>query len=202
MAATQTSIANRALIKLGEVTITSIDDDEKSAVTLKALWDNIRDDELRANRWSFSVTRAQIAEDATAPAFGYTHRYPYPSGCLRFLMIGDVLHGGAIGDYYNTPDSEEWSLEGNYILTNYGSPLNVVYLQRITDVSKWDDNFAEVMACRLAMEACEPLTQSDTKYARVEAQYERAMVKARRSGAIEKPPKQPADGSWVLARTR
>jgi hypothetical protein len=197
----QVDIINRALTKIGEYPVVDIADSVPSQ-TMSAMWNVLRDSEMRANRWGFAIARAAIAADATAPAFGYETRFPLPTDCLRVLMIGDLLPGYDPTDYRNAPDSAEWAIEGRYILCNEEGPLNVRYIARTTDVSTWDAAFCEVFACKLAWEACERVTQNAQKRQMAEAEYRTALTVARRAGAIELPPEPIADDSWVLARVR
>jgi hypothetical protein len=60
--------------------------------------------------------------------------------------------------------------------------------------------FAEVFACRLAVEVCERLTQSNTKRQIAWDEYQQAMRAAVRSDAIENPPEPLPDDSWILSR--
>ena len=198
----QVAIVNRALTKLGAARITALTDNTKEAREMSATFDIVRDDELRESRWSFAIKRAQLAADVTSPAFGYSHRFAVPSDFLRALMVGEFLPGYDASDYRTGPDSQEWAIEGRYILADDDGPLNLRYLSSIPDTSLWDASFVEAFACRLAAETCEAITQSSTKRQLAWQEYEQAMRAARKAGAIELPPVQIPDNSWVLGRLR
>lgn len=198
----QVAIINRALTKLGASRIVSISENTKEAREMAATYAVVRDDELRKNRWSFSIKRAQLAADITAPLFGYSHRFLIPTDCLRILMVGNIWPGANLLDYNNGPDGQDWTIEEGYILRNDSGALNLRYCARIEDTTKWDASFVEAFACKLAWETCEAITQSSEKRQLAMNEYDIAMKAARRAGAIELPPSDIADDTWVLARLR
>lgn len=198
----QVAIVNRALTKLGESRIVALNENTKQAREMSATFDIVRDAELRKNRWSFSIKRAQIAADATPPAFEYSTRYLIPTDCLRILMIGDIWPGLDMSDYRTGPYGQDWAIESGYILRNSSGVLNLRYIYRVTDTSLWDPAFVEAFACKLAWETCEAITQSSEKRSMAIEEYKMALQEARRAGAIELPPQQIADDSWMIGRLR
>lgn len=192
-------VANRALTKLGSARITSLSDDVKAARSISSCFDDLRDDELRAHRWQFSMKRTTLAALADAPEFGYQYQYAVPSDFLRIDMVDDRFPA-AVMDNYIDEEYLEWTLEGNVILTDIGSPLKLRYIAQVIDPSAWDSNFREALASRIAMEICEDLTQSDTKKTAAANDYKRAITQAIRVGSIEKPPVTPPDNTWIISR--
>lgn len=198
----QVAIVNRALTKLGESRIVALNENTKQAREMAATFDIVRDSEFRKNRWSFTIKRVQLAADVTAPAFEYSTRYLLPSDCLRILMIGDIWPGIDLSDYRTGPYGQDWAIENGYILRNSTGALNVRYISRVTDTSLWDSSFVEAFACKLAWETCEAITQSSEKRQLAIEEYKMAIQEARRAGAIELPPQQIADDSWMIGRLR
>lgn len=196
------AIANRALYKLGELPISAFGDTTKQARTINSMFAIVRDDELRAHRWSFSISRAQLAASVTTPLFGYSNAFPLPNDCLRVLMVGNWLPGVDFSDYRNGTDSQEWVIEGRDILAYEDGLVNLRYIRREEDTTKWDSSFVESFACRLAAECCETLTQSSNKRDMAWNEYQQSIQKARRAGAIELPPRPIADDTWVIGRVR
>lgn len=192
-------IANAALTKLGSARITSLTDDVKAAREINARFEAVRDDELRAYRWQFALTRTSLAALTTAPAYGWTYQYALPSDCLRVDQVADQFPS-AVMDNYITREVGDWALEGNVILTNMEAPLKLRYVARITDPNAWDVSFREALACKLAVEVCEALTQSDTKRRQAWQEYQTAITRAVRSNAIERPPVTYPDDAWMLSR--
>ncbi len=195
----QVDIANRALTKLGAARIISFGDDNKQARAVSSMFDIVRDAELRSHIWSFSVKRASSASLVTKPEFGYEHEYPVPSDCLRILMVNDTYPGPSLEDYRNQ-NVARYVVEGNKILADFAPPLKLRYIRRVIDTTEWDSMFVEAFACRLAMEMCEDLTQSNTKRELAQAEYMSALRGAIRASALEQPPQAMPDTSWTLSR--
>jgi hypothetical protein len=197
--ASQVEIANRALTKLGAARIISFADDNKQARSVNSMFDVVRDAELRSHLWSFTIKRSSPAALSTTPNWGYDYEYQLPSDCLRLLEVNDIYPGPNMDDYRNS-STQEYVIEGRKILTNEGPPLKIRYVSRVEDTTQWDATFVEAFACRLAMEMCEDLTQSNTKKELLLNDYGRAIMMAIRANSIELPPKDLPDDSWVMSR--
>lgn len=186
MALSKTQIANRALYKVGEARVSNVDtDDSIAAEVISDVWDSVRDSLVAQYPWNFAIARASIAVDATAPAWGYNKRYTLPSDFLSLLEIK------------NTPD---YKIESGYILTDEGSPLKIRYIKKVTTVGDFDTLFAEALACELAVQISERLTQSNTKKQILAAERDQVIKMAFASDAIQDPPQDLEDDSWLLAR--
>lgn len=192
-------VANRALTKLGSARITSLTDDVKAARSINSCFEDLRDDELRRNRWSFALKRTSLAALSDAPAFGYNYQYAVPVDFLRIDMV-DNRFPDVVLDNYIGAEYLDWVLEGNVILTDIDAPLKLRYIATITDPTQWDENFREALACRLAAEVAEDLTQSAPKREMAWKEYDRAIRSAVRTNAIERIPVQPPDNTWIVSR--
>ena len=154
MATSPTSICNLALQKLGSDRITSIDDlTSKGAKECNACYEPMRDRELRANRWKFSLSRVILAPHATAPVFQYNSAFVLPADCLRPLFPART--------------GLDWKVENHQgqaaILTNDGSSINLRYIAKITDTTLFYPLFVDALACKIAWHLCELMTQSNSK---------------------------------------
>jgi hypothetical protein len=103
-------------------------------------------------------------------------------------------------DDYVGSDTSDYAIEGNKILTDFNSPLKIKYCADISDTTRWDVTFVEAIASRLAYELAEDLTQSNQKKADAYTDYQRAMSAAIKSNAVEIPPQQVADNTWIMSR--
>lgn len=197
MMASQTSICNNALTKLGQPRIVAITDDVKAARALNAIWEMKRDAELAAHPWTFAIRRAALPAAVATPAFGFTKQYPLPSAYLRLIEVGEnyVMYMADTQPYFQI----EGDATGQNILCDETSPLNVRYIARVTDTSLWSALFCEVMACRLAAEVAEDLTQSGSKKEAAWAEHKTAIALAKRTNAIEQPPQPSIETAWVRA---
>jgi hypothetical protein len=197
--ASQTEIANRALSKIGAQRILDFSDDTKEARAVTAAWASVRDSELRARSWNFSIERTELAALEDAPSWGYDYQYQVPSDFLRVVQVNDLYSVQNLVNYRNS-DTAPYKLEGNKILTNEDAPLKLRYIKRVEDTTQWDAAFVEAFACRLAAELCEEITQSGTKRQLAWDDYKRAVADAVRANAIEVPPSALPDDSWIISR--
>jgi hypothetical protein len=193
--ASSVQICNLALTKLGATRITDLLDETKQARALNAIYDATRDAELAAHPWTFAITRAEIPALTAAPAFGWARAFPKPADCLRLVEVGQFYV------LYDTGGTPGFELEGQSILCDEASPLQIRYVQRVTNTGLFAPLFVQSLACRLAFEVCETLTQNLSK--REAAWKERLafIAEAKRANAIERPPQRPQDLSWVRELT-
>lgn len=201
MAVTQLAIANWALTKLGDDRVTNVSSPTTEAeIVINAIWDYLRQDELRKRVWHFSTIRKkEIDVDSTAPDYGFSYRYAVPTGFLRALQVGEDTVGVNLADVRGG-DQAEYRIEGGFILCNTATHLNLRYTQDITDVTKWDPSFTNVFACRLAVELCERLTQNPEKRQLAQREYNQAVADAMRANAFECAPEVFNDSTWVVGR--
>jgi len=187
-------IANRALTKLGQARIISLEDRKKAAETISSMFGAIRDAELREHVWSFSRARATLPAMSDTPEFGYRRQYQLPADHLRLLRLANF-------HVYPKPTIQGlYSIEGRRILTDVEAPLRIEFITRVTDPNLFDALFVEVLACRLAVESCEDLTQSQTKFQQVATMYSRALAGAIRANAVERPTQAINDDTWLESR--
>lgn len=183
--ASDVAICNLAMIRLGAETITSLTQNSANARRCSAVFALARDSELRKHVWSFARARARLAADTTAPTHGYTYRYTLPPDFLR-------LH----------PDATvtDWQIEGGYILTDDGAPLDIIYVKRITDTSLFDALFVDALAARIAVELAEEITQSNTKKQIADKWYGDTIREAKRVNAVERISDEMPEDTWITAR--
>lgn len=188
--ASDVSICNRAMQKLGAKRIVDFDEDSVNARECAACFEELRDAELRAHPWAFAAKRAQLAASTDAPAFGPANAFPLPEDFLRLLPVDP--------EYLTNED--DWRIEGRQILTNDSAPLNIRYVYRVEDANEMDALFRESLASRIAYELCEKLTQSNQKKEAAAQDYKRAISEAKRANAIEKIAEEPPEDTWLSVR--
>lgn len=190
MAESETAIVNRALDLLGADAITSLDDDVKSARVMKRAYAPVRDAVLRAYPWNCAMTRAALAADAAAPAWGYAYRYAWPSDCLRLWQVLGEVEGTA------TP----YKIEGRYILTDDAAPLYVIYLKQLTDTAQFDPLLAEAISGRLAAECAYTFTGSSAAQDTAWKFYRDKIQEAWETDAQEGTPDEFTANQWLESR--
>ncbi len=95
---------------------------------------------------------------------------------------------------------KDWLFEGNYIVSRDIGPIMFRFVADVVDVTTFKTQFCEGLACRIALEVCEPLTQSAAKLATIAKEYEKFMGDARTSNAIEVGSEEPPVDDWIECR--
>jgi hypothetical protein len=192
----ETEICNRALQKLGDGRIVSLTQDSANARSCNVAYAPIRDAELRAHPWSFSIKRAQLPALTSEPLFYFDNEFQLPSDFLRLLPR----------DRFDNLADLDWTIEGRILRTNDAAPLNIRYVSQVTDPNEMDALFREALSSKIAYELCEEITQSNTKKGSIGTQsglawdYVLIIREARRVNAIEKTAEDLPEDSWITAR--
>lgn len=178
-------ICNNALIMLGENVITSLEDNNKPARTLNAIYENKRDYLFRKYQWKFAIKRITLSSDVTTPEFEYDYQFTLPSDCIQFLEL--------------YPDYISYRIEKNKILCGE-TTLYIKYTQRITDPNEMDSTFREALAALLARETAIPLTDSLRKQNKMDELFEDKLADARFSNSIEDDLEEVKADDWLTQR--
>ncbi len=190
MATSDVSVCNLALQKLGAARIVSLTEDSRNARSVNACYEALRDAEIRRYKWGFAKTRATLAPSAIEPDHTYLYAFPLPADCLRLLPPAR-----------NGLDWQVESHEGaNAILTNDGDTLEIEYLKRVTDPTKFDPCFVEMLAAKIAWHCCEEITQSNAKKEAINTEYRDLRAEARRMNAFEYTAEEAPEDPWLAAR--
>ena len=185
--ASEVSIANSALQKIGGGSVTSLTEDSRNARAVNACYEEMRDAELRANAWNFGRKTAILAPDSAAPVdTDYTYAFTLPTDCLKPLPPARY--------------ALDWQIEGGKILTNDGTSIKLKYVWRVEDPNVMDVLFREMLACRIASQICYEITQSNTLIQGIGEQYKMAKLEARKSNAFERNSDEPPEDGWLVAR--
>lgn len=188
MAATETTICNLALGKLGAARIISLTEESPEAQACSLHYPQTRDEVMRSHRWNFAIARSGLSELSTAPAFGWAHQYQLPEDCLRVLQVNGYEEDQA-------PDN--WEVEGRKLLTDESSVL-VKFIARIEEVGLYDSLFIEALSLKLAAKLTIPLTGSDSRAGGFTSEYERITgPRARITDAFESREKRKR--AWVTS---
>jgi len=205
--ASKTDIANRALSKLGDIRVSNVDlDDSKAARAMRARFDFLRDAELEAHPWRFAIKRDELPALVDAPAWGYARAYQIPADAHRIITIGDMaVNVETLGVQYQVstgynPSQAAYEIIGDQIQTDLTAPLKVEYIRRVENTGEFTALFVEALASRMAMDAAEELTQSDSKKQFAAGDYKEAITEARRINAIQRPPGERVPGRWLMSR--
>lgn len=186
MATDKYEICNLALSRLGARAITSFVDGTVEGAACGRIYDSLSKEVLRAHPWKFAKIRVTLpTPDVTAPAFDWGNYFTLPADCLRVLEVG--LPG------------ERWSTEGGKLLYDAAS-ADIIYLSWVTDTTKYDVNFTDALAYKLAHDLTYTLVQSITLRDQMDKDYKQQLAQARSFSAQEgSSPRVYAD-CWLNSR--
>jgi hypothetical protein len=157
---------NVALAYLGENEITGLDDDSDRARTMKTFYYIARNATLEDANWTFATRRFTPAQNAVAPAWGWTASYTIPSDIIRVLLVLRSFGTASITpySYYDYPEAIRSAhvIEGNEILSN-DDPIYCLGLRTMEDEGSYSPLFLEAFAAKLAYLAALPITASMQK---------------------------------------
>lgn len=168
-------ICNLALAKTGhEGFITSLSENSKGAKYMNAFYAPIRDELIRSHLWRFARKSVQLAPLVEKPSFDGTYYFQYPNDCLRIVGTDlSYLYGGG-----------KWAREGDKIIADT-DVLNLVYLYRVENVALMDAGFIDALACRLAFEACMPITKDSGLKEQLRREARDSLIRAAHASATE-----------------
>lgn len=192
---TKTGVANLAITLMKGTPVTNIDPPDHGSKTAKlaAQWyDDARREALALTDWDFALKRAQISASA-APDFGWSFSYQLPSDFIRISTIGDEA---------NPLTSENYKVEGGFILCDESAPLNVVYVSDFEDVTKFSPKFLMAFAKKLSSYIAHGLSGSLNMAAGLSGLADDDMSEAKAIDAQQTPPRRVQRSRWAAARDR
>jgi len=176
-------ICNEAMDLLGAATITALTENSKEARLCNRRFETVRDAVLRSHPWNTAITRATLAKDSEAPAFGFANQFTLPTNpyCLRVLSFWNSNVDSEIAAY----DSQVmFKIEGRKVLSDEGT-CKITYLARITDTETYDSLLSSTIAHKLAAETAYAITGSTTVSQAMQQLYEVRLREARSIDAME-----------------
>jgi len=176
-------ICNEAMDLLGAATITALTENSKEARLCNRRFETVRDTVLRSHPWNIAITRASLAKDSEAPAFGFANQFTLPTDpyCLRVLSFWNSNVDSEIAAY----DSQVmFKIEGRKVLSDEGT-CRITYLARITDTETYDSLLSSTIAHKLAAETAYAITGSNSLAQGMQQLYEIRLREARSIDAME-----------------
>lgn len=168
----ETDVANMALTHMGETgVLTALSDDNDAARALSAAFNITRRAVLRAHYWGFAKKRVQIAKDSTAPDFDKSNRYRLPGD---FITLVEMY-----------PRENDWRREGDYLLSDSGPPLQLIYIRDEDNLGVWDALALDTFAARLAADCAYAVTGDRNLRTELYQLYKDRLADARHMAAME-----------------
>jgi ribosomal protein L24 len=136
MATSKAQIFSYVTTLLGQPSISNPDGTDEAETACRQVYDISRQSLLEEHSWNFSLRRASLAPNSTAPAFDYLYSFNKPSDCLRILKM-----------YNHRGRHKE---EGGKILSDQNT-MNLIYVKDITDVVEFPPLFSQLLAVDIAI---------------------------------------------------
>lgn len=169
------NIVNRALGSIGQSKIDSIDEDSTPANQARLEWDEVRDEVLAADDWTFAKTRVALAKNTTDPVQGFDYAYTLPADFLRMcqqkksdptVSPNHVSRTRTFGYIDNRDYAFDYVIEaldnGTLCLfTNYDNTaedLVIRYIRREENPARYSAHFISALVFRLAAALAPVLT--------------------------------------------
>ncbi len=192
--ASDTNIANRAMRLLKAGRIASLDDGSKNANVAIDVYDEVRDDLLRAHKWNFNKRLVLLARLSTAPAFGFDYAYALPSDWIRTYSLHDNDAGTGSVPF------EEAEVDGVGALLCSVETAYLKYGYALTDPNRMTPDFRTAFAHSLAVNMPGIPNISAAAWERLEDQSTKKLNRAKSTDALGQPPERRPAGSWATSR--
>lgn len=160
----ETSIANRALLELGQETIGSLNDRDPNAVKIKGIY-ALTNRELQSQDWFFTRTRMEITRLEAEPAFG--------TWKVQYVLPADLHNIIALSDQFNDFVKYRYVREGDKLFTNRTEGF-LRYNQLIEDVSRMPPWYTDLFGLTLARRLSPQVNKDEAVIARID----RALIDA------------------------
>jgi len=167
--ASKTQIANFALAgELGKDLITSLTEDTKAARLVNLLFDDVAKEVMTLGAFSSATKRQTLAQDATAPDWGYSYRYTLPTDpkFLGLIKLNELV-----------PGDSPHAIESGYLLTDEIS-VKIKYKIWQKDTEAWDSMLQRCVVLKLAERLCYTLTGNLELKKSLLVEFEDALDKA------------------------
>lgn len=196
----KTEICNIALRRIGVRPVNDVDKDTATAaIELRAVWNLAVQSILRLNEWNFATKIIALAEITNETIIGWDHLYMYPTDCV---MAWSIETESSIRD---SSISYEWenllSPDTNtlVIVTDQANAY-LRYTAMVTDPTKWDSNFVNALAWRLAYEVCQKLSADASLFQKCATMYTQAAAEAQTMDVKENNNPTDTSGPYVEVR--
>lgn len=189
MAITKTALINKALTLLGATPITNIDDDTKTARSVRAIYELSLRAVLSECLWRFATKRRLLNISTAELEWYYTgesYVYQKPADCVRIFGTND--------------DKAKWREEGDYIVSDT-SGLGIVYTYYLDEPTKFNASFANAFIDRLCSDVAFMLLNSKTVAETYNAKYEAiSLPKAEAENSQTGTQQSTQDDAWENAK--
>ncbi len=156
---------------------------------------------LRSHPWNFAIKRIQLAENATAPLFGFSSAYDLPSDFIRFLTRHDDLGVPIPGLFIEGVD---YQLEDGQFLTQSsvttGGVLNMRYIFDQEVLTKWDPLALDTFILNLALAMAPKFKSAPRTIIDLKDRLRESKAEAKAIDGQERPPRRVQRSKFISSR--
>ena len=197
--ASEVSICNRALSRVGAKTISAFTDASAEARECSLHYPLERDDLLAGFPWVFARQRTALAEVTNDRSDQWSYAYQMPTGLLNIEWVNDPDLALAL-IRLRRPPSCKYELAGSTLYANVEDAW-IEFTKETTDPNLFPVHFSTALSFKVAEAICLQLTQQDRRMAATERKAEIEVSKAMALDADLEPHHLPdLPNSYTLGR--
>ena len=195
--ATKLAVYQSALRLLGSHQLLLITDNLPARLRLDEAWDGVVAYCLKRGMWNFAIKTLELADTlASAPDFGFEYGFNHPADFVRLVAISDEPN--FVGQF-NSFENENGKFYAN---------VDTLYLRYVSnhvtgfggDLTKWSQEFADVVAARLAFETALAITSDRGLRQDALAVFEKNLSIAKSLDAVDERVRFRPEGRLVQSR--
>lgn len=141
-------IANRALLKVGNTRLLSLDEGSDTASLVNDLLRGSVEEIAGLYPWRSMMKRRELSVAQTAPEYGFDYQYSLPENLARVVKV-------------TTLNDEEWKIEGSVILTD-SKKVYLEYVDLPETPASLTPELRQLIVLRLAWNINNTLTTNTT----------------------------------------
>lgn len=170
MASTEIEIVNKGLFLCGEEEIASFSEQSVAAKVASVLYPLARDEVSRSHSWNCLLKQEILTKLVAVPPFenGFSTLYNLPADCVKVLSVNEDIGRGQRSKGRNL---FPFMIIGRQMQTDVTTGINLTYIKRETDVTKFDATLVDVIASKLAADMVYKITGSTTNVQLLQGRY-------------------------------
>jgi hypothetical protein len=171
--ATELSIKNRALTHCGELRLSGLTEDSVNKRLLNDIYHDSRRALLEMHSWKFARKQIELAQLTTTPQ-GYDLAFKLPSDLIKIIEFNNTDPEFREKLPFNTIDGELHTNE---------TQAKIEYIYDAKNETLFSSGFVEALSLYLGMTIAFSRTKDQVLMDRLEARFEKALSRAKRSDA-------------------
>lgn len=201
LSADKLKVYNKALYKLGSHKLASLSENREPRRVLDEIWgtnDDVVAWALEIGDWNFATRIVELSyTPSVEPAFGHRKAFDIPTDMRKLTSL-------SMSEFFTLPlTAQDYQIASEYWLAD----VETLYAKYVSDdpaygfnSAAWSEQFCELLACRLALLACDRITNSAQKKRDCAAEMRQAMAYAKSTDSMAEGSKALPRGSWLRAR--